>query len=313
MTIDAYSLYLPLFALGLDLALGDPQGWPHPVRLLGKGADRLEAVARKAAGSLRIPGALCVVVLGASAWIGAWALSALPLIGWILALYLAYAGLALGALLRECGAVVDHVAAGRLEEARGALSMLVSRDTEDMDEEAVCRSLAETVSENLGDGLVAPFFYLALAGPGGLWAYKAVSTLDSMWGYRTKKWRELGWAAARADDVLAWIPSRLAAVAILVCGRIMRGRKVVFSAVRDDAALTDSPNAGWPMAAAAWVMEAEVGGPTPYFGQVKDKPRLGPSGGAWDVERLRALLRLVRFAGVGCAVAVWAGLLYLMY
>ena len=313
MSMDGFALYLPLLALGADLMLGDPQGWPHPVRLLGRGADRLEALARHVRGGLRVPGVLCVAALAAAAGFGAWALSSLPLVGWLCALYLAYAGLALGSLVRECTAVVDMVAAGRLDEARGALAMLVSRDVEGMDEDAVCRSLAETVSENLGDGLVAPFLYLALGGPGGLWAYKAVSTLDSMWGYRTERWRELGWAAARADDVLAWVPSRLAGLGIWVVGRFVTGRKVALSMVREDAARTESPNAGWPMAAAAWAMGAEMGGPTRYFGQVKDKPRLGPAGGRWDVARLRGLLRLVRLSGLGCAAAVWAAVLYLLY
>ena len=291
MSVDAFPLYLPLLALGVDLAVGDPGGWPHPVRLLGLGADRLEAFARKAPGGLVVWGAVCALGLAFVSGAVAWGLSSLPLLGWAASLYLAYAG--------------------RLPEARDALSMLVSRETSEMDEDAVCRALAETVSENLGDGLVAPFFYLALAGPGGLWAYKAVSTLDSMWGYRTERWRELGRVAARADDVLAWLPSRLAGVALLVCGRVMFGRRVSFRAVRADAGKTESPNAGWPMAAAAWVMGAHVGGPAVYFGRAKDKPRLGPEGGRWDVRRLRGLLRLTAVSGVACAVVLWAVFVWL--
>ncbi|WP_461210923.1 adenosylcobinamide-phosphate synthase CbiB [Desulfocurvus sp. DL9XJH121] len=311
MSGEGFALYLPLLALGLDLVLGDPQGWPHPVRLLGRTANRLEVLARRGAGALRLRGAVCVLALALGAGGAAWGLSSLPLLGWIAALYLAYAGLALGSLLREAGAVTDLVAAGRLPEAREALSMLVSRETADMDEDAVCRSLAETVSENLGDGLAAPFLYLVLGGAGGLWAYKAVSTLDSMWGYRTERWRELGWAAARADDVLAWIPSRLAGLALWACGGVMRRRWAPLSRVRADAARTESPNAGWPMAAAAWAMGARVGGPATYFGELKDKPVLGPEDGRWDVARLRGLLRLVRAAGLACALATWGAALAL--
>lgn len=302
---DAYFLYLPLLALGLDLALGDPGTWPHPVRLLGRAADRLEGPARRRPDLLRLAGAACVLCLAAASGLAAWVLSALPFVGLVAALYLAYAGLALGSLLREARRVVNMVRVKDLQGARAALALLVSRETGDMGEEDICRTLAETVSENLGDGLAAPFLFLALAGPGGLWAYKAVSTLDSMWGYRTERWRELGWAAAKADDVLAWLPSRLAALSMLLCGVLLFGRVAPFSEVRADAAKTESPNAGWPMAAAAWVMGARVGGPATYFGELKDKPVLGPEGGTWDVERLDGLLRLTAASGVACAVALW--------
>ncbi|MBU1001418.1 MAG: adenosylcobinamide-phosphate synthase CbiB [Proteobacteria bacterium] len=298
---------LPLLALGADLVLGDPQGWPHPVRWLGRVAHGLEAWARRSGGGLRWRGALCAWGLALGAGTLAWGAASLPLVGWLLALYLAYAGLALGSLLSEGRKVLALVEAGNLSGARQAVAMLVSRDTSGMNEEEICRALAETLSENLCDGLVAPFFYLAFLGPAGLWGYKAVSTLDSMWGYRTEPWRELGWAAARTDDVLAFVPARLTAVFIVLCGRVLFGRRVSLRVVRDDARRMESPNAGWPMAAAAWVVQGTMGGRTVYFGVSKDKPVLGPEGRPWMCRQLRQLLRLVTVSGVCCALALWLG------
>lgn len=308
MIAHGYALFLPLLALGADLVLGDPHRWPHPVRWLGRAALGLEAWARRPGVGLRRRGALCAWGLALGAGATAWVATSLPLVGWLLGLYLAYAGLALGALLAEGRKVLALVEAGDLPGAREAVAMLVSRDTSGMDEAQVCRALAETLSENLCDGLVAPFFYLVLLGPAGLWAYKAVSTLDSMWGYRTQPWRDLGWAAARTDDVLAYVPARLTAVFIVLCGWVLFGRRVSLRIVRDDAGRMESPNAGWPMAAAAWVVQATMGGATTYFGVPKDKPVLGPLGRPWTCPQLRKLLRLVTFSGLSCALALWLGL-----
>ncbi|MCK9241499.1 cobalamin biosynthesis protein, partial [Desulfocurvus sp.] len=140
------------------------------------------------------------------------------------------------------------------------------------------------------------------------WAYKAVSTMDSMWGYRTERWRGLGWACARLDDALAFVPSRLAALGIAAVSRAAGGLAVPLAAVRRDAARMASPNAGWPMAAAAWALGAGMGGPAVYFGQPVDKPRLGPGGGAWTPALVRRLIGLLRAAGLAVAGALWLGL-----
>jgi len=294
-----------LFAAGvvLDRMLGDPPGWPHPVRLIGAALTRLERFAPAGPVWRRLYGAACVLcVAGASAWVVG-VLCALPLAGVLAGLYFIYAGLALGGLLREGRVVLDRLLAGDLPGARRALGLLVSRDTAGMDACAVRRAVAETVSENFNDGFVAPLFYLVLGGPALLWAYKAISTMDSMWGYRTPRFRDLGWCAARADDVLAYVPARISALVLVVAGRLS-GRRLpgVWSRIRRDAGTMQSPNAGWPMAAAAWMCGAGMGGPAVYFGQAVDKPRLGPEGG-WDGPHLRRLFRLVSRAGTGLAVA----------
>ena len=176
--------------------------------------------------------------------------------------------------------------------------MLVSRDTSTLDVAGLRRTLAETVSENLNDGFVAPLFYLALFGPGGMWAYKVVSTMDSMWGYRTEQYRDLGRGAAKTDDFLAWIPARITARIMLFAGkRLGLDHSTAKARYALDAAKIESPNAGWPMAAAAWLVRGQMGGPTVYFGEMKDKPVLGPVGENWDRKKIWALIRLCQSTG----------------
>ncbi|MFH1913974.1 MAG: adenosylcobinamide-phosphate synthase CbiB [Pseudomonadota bacterium] len=297
--MEIYFIFIvPAAALILDTLFGDPKCLPHPVRLIGRALDLYEASARRVGIDLRAAGWAAVILLAAAAWGAAELLMAIPYLGLIIAVYLAYAGLALGCLAREAYRVAALLNTGDLPGARAALSMLVSRDTSALTPDEVRRTLAETVSENLNDGLVAPMFYLVLLGPGGMWAYKAVSTMDSMWGYRTERFRDLGRGAAKADDVLAWIPARITAwVLILVGWRRGLDHVAARANLARDAARMESPNAGWPMAAAAWLLGGQMGGRAVYFGETKDKPVLGPVGAAWDRQMVRVLIRLCKSSG----------------
>jgi adenosylcobinamide-phosphate synthase len=286
-----------LGCVGLDLLFGDPRDWPHPVRLVGWSLSRLEASARSCWLGPRLGGTLALAGLVLITATAAHALARLPLAGEILALYLGYAGLALGCLLRETEAVLALLDSGRLTAARVHLAGLVSRDTENMDEQDILRSLGETLAENFNDGFVAPFFWLCLAGPAALWGYKTVSTADSMWGYRTERFRDLGWAAARADDLLAWIPARLAALCICLASWALL-RPVSLTRIADEARTMDSPNAGWPMSAAAHATGASMGGPTSYEGTIKDKPRLGPRDVPWSADKVRDMRRVLTLAAI---------------
>jgi len=255
----------------------------------------------------RLFGLLAVLLLGLGAYFAVLLLTRLPLIGWLFALYFAYSGLALGQLLREARNVSRLIESGRLEEARGQLSFLVSRDTSALDEPSLWRTLAETVSENFCDAFVAPLMYLFLGGPPLLWLYKSVSTMDSMWGYKTDRFVDLGWAAARADDALAFIPARLSAYALIASGFILRlPAGQAHSELKRDARKMASPNAGWPMAAAAWLCGASMGGPAVYFGSSVEKPLLGPSNVQWDKDRFKTLFKLLFVSGIGMVLFVQA-------
>lgn len=293
-----FAFIVPVAAVILDSLFGDPQSMPHPVRYIGQGLDMFEASARKVKISLRAAGWAAVILFSVGAWSIAEFLMAIPYLGVLVAIYLGYAGLALGCLVRDSRKVSSLLDTGDLPGARAALAMLVSRDTSQLDSNGVRQTLAETVSENLNDGFVAPMFYLAIFGPGGMWAYKAVSTMDSMWGYKTERFKDLGYAAAKTDDVLAFIPARITAWALLLIGK-QRGLNYTEAKANfaTDAAKMESPNAGWPMAAAAWLFGGQMGGNTVYFGEVKKKPILGPLGAVWDKYMVKDLLALSKKAG----------------
>ena len=203
---------------------------------------------------------------------------------------------------------------GDLSGAREVLAMLVSRDTSGMDKEKMNASLAETLSENFNDAFCAPLFYLALLGPAGLWIYKAVSTGDSMWGYKNERFERLGKFAARADDVLAWIPARISAFLFVLCARMLPGGKKyslvsvgeVWGKIAKDARRAESPNAGWCMSAAAHTLGIRLGGPAKYFGEMKDKPYFNPQGASPGLKEQKELIRLMYFSGFVFVAAVCA-------
>ncbi len=304
-----FAFIVPVAAVILDSLFGDPQNIPHPVRYIGQGLDLFEASARRVKISLRAAGWAAVILFSVGAWSISEFIMAIPYLGVLVAIYLAYAGLALGCLIRDARRVALLLDTGNLTGAREALSMLVSRDTSKLDPNGVRQTLAETVSENLNDGFVAPMFYLAIFGPGGMWAYKAVSTMDSMWGYKTEQYKDLGYAAAKTDDVLAFIPARITAWALLLIGK-RRGLNYDDAKAHyaQDAAKMESPNAGWPMAAAAWLFGGQMGGNTVYFGKVKEKPILGPIGGVWDKEMIKTLIKLCKESG---KITAWMSIIAL--
>src|SRR5262249_34384667 len=203
----------------LDQALGDPPTWPHPVRWIGRMIQTLELPLRRKFKSERVGGLVLVILVGGLT--GGVALAGLEVSGMFLrignislarialATVMVYFGLAAHNLAWEAEAVVELCAFGNWPEARKRLSRIVGRDTENLQPEEVYRACIETVAESTTDGVVSPLFFAALAGPVGLWIYKAVNTLDSMVGYRNERYQNFGWASARLDDVFNFIPARL--------------------------------------------------------------------------------------------------------
>ncbi|QJB57684.1 adenosylcobinamide-phosphate synthase CbiB [Pseudodesulfovibrio sp. zrk46] len=302
--MDSFALVfgVPIVAVILDSILGDPQHFPHPVRLIGKTLNMIESMVFKTNINLHAAGWCTMIILSLAAWAIVQLFISIPYIGLLFAIYFAYAGLALGCLVKECQHVVNLLDNGNITTARTSIGMLCSRDTKTMDEDNIRRTLAETLSENLNDGFIAPLFYLILLGPAWLWVYKTVSTMDSMWGYKTDRYRDLGYAAAKTDDILAYIPARLSGVALMLTGKWM-GLDITACQKNyaNDATKMESPNAGWPMAAAAWIVGGQMGGKTIYFGKVKSKPILGPIGKVWTQKRLNTLLTLCQKTGLGVA------------
>lgn len=318
-------------ALLLDLWLGDPRlPWPHPVVFVGRLLNALERPARRFMeqgadeDARRRRGRLAGAAALAAALLAVMAVVRLALAIPLLPLYLAWAGLAMGSLLETGDRVLRHVEEDDEVQGRTALSWLVSRDTSQMDRPLMRKTLADTLSENFTDAFVAPFFWLLVAGPVGLWAYKTVSTTDSMWGYLTPKWRWLGWAGARGDDCLAFVPGRVGVAMLWLTHQISRcmaaitarpmpwqGRWPGFRVVAHHAAGMPSPNSGWPMAACSWLCHGRMAGPSVYFGELVDKPWMGPpddgAGGTdWDRTRLTVLMRLMHRATISGGLVLWA-------
>jgi adenosylcobinamide-phosphate synthase len=290
--------------VGLDLLLGDPRGWPHPVRAIGWAYARLDALADRRGWRTRAFGAVAVGAVAAASGGLVWLAGRLPWLGSVLGLYFAYAGLALGDLLGQARRATWFLEKGDVEAARAVVAGLVSRDVAALDAQGLGRALAESVAENANDGFVAPLCFLALGGPALLWVYKAVSTADSMWGYRTPRYARLGAFGARADDVLAYVPARVTAGAMWLAGGLFGILTAgVWGTITRDAQKSASPNAGWPMAAAAWICGGSMGGPATYFGRTVGKPRLGPDHAAWDAGRQRLLRRVVMAAAFFVVVA----------
>jgi len=286
----------------LDLGLGDPRGWPHPVRLMGLAVTGLERAARRLtsspAGLIAAGTAMVLLVAGGSL---ALALALLYLAGlinaWVslaLGVVLAWFCLATRDLVSHTGPVRAALAAGDLPAARRHLAKIVGRDTSALDEAGVRRAMIETVAENLSDGVVGPLFYLALGGPALGLAYKAVSTMDSMIGYWNEKHEHLGKAAARTDDVLNFIPARLTALLMVAVAPLLgrSGPGAWRSLVRDHAK-SSSPNAGWPEAAMAGALGVTLGGPAVYFGRQVDKPFLGPGLTEMDDRAVKDALKML--------------------
>lgn len=293
---------VPVLALIADLILGDPSWLPHPVRFLGKALDSYDKwvrhlnLAPKIMGGVGVVG-FCLVIFSVLK-----IFLSIPYVGVILGLYLAYAGLALGGLLSECRKAALLLDQGQIEAARLAVSHLVSRDVSELDEDGIRKALAETTSENLNDGFVAPFFYLVVTGPAGMWVYKTISTMDSMWGYKNEQYKDFGFCAAKADDILAFIPARITAFMMLAAGRILHlDWKSAYENLIEDSRKSESPNAGWPMAAAAWLVGGQMGGKAVYFGVEKEKPVMGPVG-VWTALKLKRLGTLILFSGILSAI-----------
>nr|WP_316640953.1 adenosylcobinamide-phosphate synthase CbiB [uncultured Roseateles sp.] len=287
-------------ALVVDRLLGEPPTWAHPVvamgRWLGLFGERLCAMPPRQA---FIGGALawCVgallsagLALGLETllfqWLQPWQSGGRALL-MALALGLLLKPLLAWSMLGDEVAAVETAQAGGIAAARQQLARLVSRDTSALDETAVREAAIETLAENLNDSVVAPLFWFAIAGLPGAALYRFANTADAMWGYRDhREWS--GKFAARADDVLSWIPARLTALALLGL------RPALLMKLQAEAPRTPSPNSGWPMAAMALRLEVRLAKPGVYS--------LNDGGRSPASADLHQALRLARRAMLGCAL-----------
>lgn len=298
------TLIAPL-ALALERRIGYPEKLTetigHPViwfgRLIGFCESRLNIESRSAsqrrlAGMVAL-GLLLLSVLIVTVGIST-ILSWLPF-GWLLEMLLATTLLAQKELGRAVGAVSEALRQS-LAAGREAVSHVVGRDPQALDEAAIARAAVETLAESTSDGVVAPWFFLVLFGLPGIALYKAVNTADSMIGHLNARYRDYGWAAAKLDDVLNWLPARLTAILITLACFFVPGASPskAWAIARRDARKHDSPNAGWPEAAFAGALNFQLGGPRAYDGEVIDLPAFGTGKSSLGASDIMLALLLYR-------------------
>ena len=317
----------------LDFILGDPWGWPHPVQAIGRFISFYSQAAIGAqtrwqlrTGTMRLLGiGLACITIAGSAGVCAlllWALGALSStlqqVGSVVLLASCFAGRSLRLSAEAVIAPLINSSRPDLPIARERLGMIVGRDTQQLEEKGIYRAVLETVSENAIDGVLAPLFYALLGATVGLAApvaiaYKAVSTLDSMVGYKTAPYTHLGWFSARLEDALTWLPCRISVVAIALLSK--RPVKVLSLCGRD-APQDPSPNAGWSECAYAAALGVQLGGENSYGGKQKFKPLLADAERSITAEVVREAYQITRWSflwglllgGSGLwAIAFWQG------
>jgi len=291
-----------VLAIIIDAAIG----WPaplyarigHPVggfaRMIGWAETRwnrptLSGTGRRAAGVVTIVSliGIAVAVALAATSVARWILGPMA---WIAIALMAAPGLAIRSLYDHVVPVARALETSDLEAARARVAMIVGRDVATLDEAGVARAAIESLAESVCDGVVAPLFWLLVAGLPGLWAYKAINTADSLIGHREARWRAFGWAAARTDDVANLIPARISGVLLCLAG--LGGWRTMWR----DAGNHASPNAGWPEAAMAGALGLRLAGPIAYDGIFTAKPYIGDGSTHVSATDLRAALGIYRRA-----------------
>jgi len=289
----------------LDLILGDPYILPHPVRLIGKLISFFEnyflekkektAVQKRRAGIITVIWVcgISMVVFGGLLFAGYYIN---PFFGCILETIMTYQLLATKCLKTESMKVYSKLKTGTIEEARKAVSMIVGRDTEKLSAEEVAKAAVETVAENTSDGVIAPMFYLFLGGPVLGFFYKAVNTMDSMIGYKNERYIDFGRCAAKTDDVVNFLPSRISGW-LMIISCLFLGKEFSFTNARKiflrDRFNHASPNSAQTESACAGALGLKLAGPTSYEGKIEDKLYIGDSLRQIETEDIRRSNKLL--------------------
>lgn len=298
-----------LLGVMLDRALGEPRRW-HPLVGFGRWANRLEQALnrRRPTVAQRLVGtAAWLVAIAPLVAIAIWA-KRLP-VSWLLDAGLLYFALGGRSLAEHARPVAEFLEAGQLSEARGALSRIVTRQTQSLSATEIAGATIESVLENGNDAVFGTLFWFAIMGGPGALLFRLANTLDAMWGYRTPRFVAFGWAAARIDDALNYIPARLTALSYAILGQTRNA----LACWRKQASLWDSPNAGPVMATGAGALGVQLGGAAIYEGIREERPLLGcglpPQ--TRDIHRALGLVRsayLIWIVVLGVGFALWRGL-----
>lgn len=275
--------HLSAIALGMviDRLVGDPATWPHPVRWIGKGITGFAKRWNQEPHAFRNGFLMTALVVSITFGTVFLLVKSAYAFHWVLGIFVEGALIASGLAQKSLKDAAEEVYKPLVEEnwtlAREKLSWIVGRDTDKLDESEITRAVVETVSENTSDGVTAPLFWAFLLGAPGLWLYKAANTCDSMVGYKNQEFEKFGFASARLDDFLNFIPSRITGGLILIVTENKRNLTLRqrFTEWRRDAKKHPSPNSGWLEAATAIQLGIELGGLNTYKGIASERARMG--------------------------------------
>ncbi len=274
--MDLAAIYILLAAFLLDLIFGDPRQLPHLIVLFGNGIAFGEK--RLNQSNYRfLKGAFLTLLLVSSSFLVPYLciyylnVKEYPIVKVLFSIVMLFYCLANKTLVKEGQAVFDILHKEGLEAGRKRLSWIVGRETTNLSEQQIRQATFETMSENLSDGVIAPLFYFLLWGVPGAIAYKMINTLDSMIGYKNDRYLNFGKFAAKLDDLANFIPARITAMLMLLVSFKLKGISFVFKEGKKHS----SPNAGYPEAALAYILNCQFGGPNYYHGKLVDKPFIG--------------------------------------
>ena len=319
---------LLILAFIVDSVFGDPRWLPHPVRLIGRAIGWLEKILRrffKTPSSEKFAGILLVIIIVLPVFAityyfleaaRSFSSGVILFLTAVLLIYLTSTAIAIRELISSAKLVIEAVQDGKLDYARSKLSMIVGRDTGKLSEEDVLKGAIESISENLSDGVVAPLFYLVLGGLPFALAYKAVNTLDSMVGYKNERYINFGWASARLDDCVNYVPARISGmlivIAVLIVLRSTSIARIAFQTMLRDGGGHTSPNSGVPEAAMAGGLGVRLGGPSTYGGIQVKKPYIGEARHRNYLAASKVALSIVWYSSL-LAIAISGIVLYIQY
>ena len=295
-------------AVLLDRLLGEPRRF-HPLAGFGWLAQRVEKIFYVGTAAIPVSRYLQGMAAVSTLLLPLAALAALlqqsVIFGTLFSIVLLYFAIAPRSLSEHAVQVSAACANNDLPAARTAVSMMVSRDTTQLDEEGVARATVESVLENGNDAIFAALFWFAVAGAPGVLLYRLSNTLDAMWGYRNERYNYFGWAAARLDDVLNYLPARLTALSYALLGHT----RSALRCWRVQAPVWDSPNAGPVMASGAGALQVQLGGAAIYHGHVEKRPQLGCGNTAVAADIMRAVQLVQRTLHLWLVAVALAALL----
>ncbi|GED14088.1 adenosylcobinamide-phosphate synthase CbiB [Aneurinibacillus migulanus] len=306
-----------LAAYIIDRIIGDPRWLTHPVVYMGRVITWLEDKIRSRVQEERLKraGLLFPIVLVAGSFVVVWALLALlhqihPWLAWGVEAWLISTTIATKGLAEAGMEIYRLLKQNKIEDARHALSMVVGRDTAFLNEKEISRGAVETVAENIVDAIISPLFYATIGGAPLAMAYRAANTLDSMVGYKNEKYRNLGWASARFDDVVNYIPARLSALLLVFVSWILRlnWRGCAIITLRD-ARRHPSPNSGFTEAGVAGALGIQLGGTNYYQGVPSDRAKMGDALRSIVPKDIKETVRMMHWVSFFFLMACLTGIL----